>query len=163
MPTTAADLPTELFPLILDNLCRDDFGEEEEKRDVWVRDMTSCSLVCLYWANRCRCYLCRRHKLVIKSLMEFLTLEAYAVNGCTHLVPLYSVISRLDVDVYLEQTWQSVAWFYRTNKSRFLQPQATYLVLRGPVPASAHKISSWTYTTIAENKSLRRKRSFSSW
>lgn len=71
MPATAADLPPELFPLILDYLRTDNRGYEEYIRDVWVRDMMSCSLVCLYWANRCREYLFRGHEVVIKSLAEF--------------------------------------------------------------------------------------------
>lgn len=144
MPATAADLPPELFPLILDYLCTDVRGDDEDDRDVWVQDMMSCSLVCLYWANRCREYLFRGHEVVIKSLAEFLTLESYAADGCTRLVPLYDVIRRFTV----EQTWDSAAWCYRIYKSRLRALRWSELVLRGPVPShlprAAYRSPHWS-------------------
>lgn len=144
MPATAADLPPELFPLILDYLRTDNRGYEEYIREVWVRDMMSCSLVCLYWANRCREYLFRGHEVVIKSLAEFLTLESYATDGCTRVVPFYDVIRRFTV----EQTWDSAAWCYRISTSCLIRSGETRLVLSGPVPShlprAAYRSPHWS-------------------
>lgn len=145
MPATAADLPPELFPLILDYLPTNDQGREwNVEREVWVRDMMSCSLVCLYWANLCRLYLFSRHKVEINSLAEFLTLESYAADGCTRLVPLYDVIPRFTV----EQTWDSAAWCYRISKSRLRALRWSDLVLSGPVPShlprAAYRSPHWS-------------------
>lgn len=147
MPATAADLPPELFPLILDYLRTDVRGiylGYDPKRDVWVRDMMSCSLVCLYWANLCREYLFSDWTLVIKSLAEFLTLESYAAGGCTRLVQLHRFIRRFKV----EQTWDSAAWCYRIHKSCLIQSGETHLFLSGPVPShlprSAYRSPHWS-------------------
>lgn len=58
MSTTAsaAELPPELFPFILDYVGSADDGAEIKDQSR-VRDLQSCSLVCLDWANRCRAYL----------------------------------------------------------------------------------------------------------
>lgn len=150
MSATAADIPPELFPLILDYIRTDNSGEYERKRDVWVRDMMSCSLVSLYWANRCRDYLFHNESLVVQSLTDFLTLESYAANGSTRLVPVYSLIQHLDI----KQTWGSTAWCYRICRSRLLDlhkratTQEPNLILAGPIPphlsAAAYRSPLWS-------------------
>lgn len=87
MPSAmAADLPPELFPIILEYIGTDNRGELQWDKDR-TRELKTCSLVCLDWANRCRVHLYRQC-IVIKSLTDLVTLEAYAVTGSARLVPL---------------------------------------------------------------------------
>lgn len=112
--------------------------------------MSSCSLVCVDWANRCRAYLFRGATVVLKSQGELSILEAYAITGSPRLIPLNTLIRSLKV----EQTWESPAWCYQVCNSR-LSLGRRYdwiledtLVLRGPVPAdlppAAYRSPHWS-------------------
>lgn len=131
--STAADLPPELFPFILDYVRTDDEGWIGDRED-WARDMMSCSLICLDWANRCRYYLFNDEKVTVKSSTELSIMESYARNGSTRLVPLPQLFRALKV----EQTWQSSAWVWRVHAFNLHTGRRSTdedkLVLRGPVP-----------------------------
>lgn len=140
MPATAADLPPELFPLILTYVCTDDRGRDAYRGD-WVRDTMACSLVCRFWANTSRRALFDGRTVRVKSLAEFLTLDSFVDNGSTHLVPLSELISGLRI----VQTWDSAAWCYRVCNSRLfklstvrsiLEVPFYALTLQGPIPAN---------------------------
>ncbi|KAI0090861.1 hypothetical protein BDY19DRAFT_741680 [Irpex rosettiformis] len=90
MPTyaTAADLPPELFPLILQHLTDDDQGREYSRRSTKY-DLSAVSLTCRFWAERCRPHLFRSLNLQTKEhLYEFSELLDQASHALQEVTPL---------------------------------------------------------------------------
>ncbi|KAI0753934.1 hypothetical protein BC629DRAFT_1175167 [Irpex lacteus] len=132
--TTAANIPPELFPLILDYIGTDDRGDGSlsERRDIGLRDWQACSLVCLYWANHCRRYM---FYYLINNLHSKNQLDALrrliAFEGSKRLNPLSSLVSRPTLRV--QQTWDSRSWIHHIHPLP-LKNTTCNLTLRGPVP-----------------------------
>lgn len=149
MPLTAADIPPELFPRILAYVGTNDGGFRwniENMDDESRRDLKSCSLVCLDWANRCRDILFTR-EIGVLSQDELKTLGFYACHGSHRLKPVQDLIRKW----HLEQTWTSRSWCHMRYSTPFrprytrIHPYPNWgvhedddgyqLTLRGPIPA----------------------------
>lgn len=141
MPATGAHIPPELLPLILEYVGTGDRGEGE----VWdrnegegPRDLQSCSLVCVDWANRCRPVVFGR-PITMRSQKDMESLDFYAKHGSKRLVPIAHWIWKWT----LEQTWALRSWCHLRYNSSFRlpnpdghHPDGKHLELRGPVPSS---------------------------
>lgn len=140
-PATGADIPPELFPRILEYLGTDDTGKGEDWERAWgegLRDLKSCSLVCVDWANRCRPVMPWKG-ITVRLQEQMESLDFYAKHGSKRLVPIASLIPWWE----LEQTWASRSWCHLRYNSSFrlmnpegLRADAYNVKLQGPVPSS---------------------------
>lgn len=145
---TAANIPPELFPLILDYIGTDDYGDGSlsERRNRGLRDWQACSLVCLYWANHCRRYM---FYYLINNLHSKDQLDALrrliSSDGSKRLTPLGSLVARPTLRV--QQTWNSRSWIHHIHPLP-LKNSTCNLTLRGPVPAdlslTAYRSPHWS-------------------
>lgn len=145
MPATAAHIPPELLPRILDFVGTNDKGWAlpwERREGESLRDLKSCSLVSLHWANQCRDVLLGTWaRIKVRSLEEMKSLEFYAKHGSERLVLTPDLIQQW----CLEQTWASRSWCHVRYNSSFctknvdeddLHADGLALTLAGPVPSS---------------------------
>lgn len=141
MPATGADIPPELWPRILEYVGTDDRGE----RINWVRnegealrELKSCSLVCVDWDNRCR-PMVFWNGITVCSQKDMELLDSYAKHGSKRIVPIAHRIWKWT----LEQTWALRSWCHLryTSSFRITNTDGPYddgkrIELRGPVPSS---------------------------
>lgn len=140
MPATGADIPPELLPRILDYVGTNDRGYgwyryDDRNKGEGLRDLKSCSLVCVDWANRCRPALFDR-AITMRSQKDMESLNFCAKHGSKRITPIDHQIYRWG----LEQTWTSQSWCHLRYTSSFhLENDDTDgidLKLVGPVPSS---------------------------
>ncbi|KAI0791548.1 hypothetical protein BC629DRAFT_369065 [Irpex lacteus] len=88
---TGADIPPELIQRILFDVCEDadkllDLGTTVPNRKEAIKNITACSLTCVYWAHICRwqlfCIVC------IKSYEDMRAFLALVVNTPTKFLPI---------------------------------------------------------------------------
>lgn len=138
MPTTAANIPPELFPLLLSYVGTDERGAGapwERRRGEGLRDLQSCSLVCLDWANMCRPVIFGSKPVTVLSLEHMEGLEFYARHGSVRLTPIRTLLTGWE----LEQTWTSPSWCHRPHETAARLDCSVAadhrLHLSGPVPS----------------------------
>lgn len=104
---TAADLPVELFGHILDHIGADSCDDRH-----WSygkpQFLQSCSLVCVYWTNRCRDRLFRHRDIRIRSSADLDILHYYDAHGSQRLVPLRALIK----DIVLVHSLDEHVWYH---------------------------------------------------
>lgn len=139
MPATGTDIPPELWPRILEYVGTKAGGEGEDwerTRGHGLRDLKSCSLVCIDWENRCRHIIFTGIWIRVRSQEQIESLDFYAKHGSNRLVPISHRIYRWTP----EQTWASRSWCHLCyNSSLHLKSHDTDgvdLTLVGPVPSS---------------------------
>lgn len=137
---TAADIPHELLPLILEYVGTDDNGRGDPRDRGQDTDLQDCSLVCVDWANRCRPVLLDMW-IEVCSREELKSFEFYGKHGSRRLPPAADFIQGW----FLRQTWEGRSWCHVRYTSSFRAknpykhgPHADGLglELRGPVPPS---------------------------
>lgn len=130
VPTTAASIPPELFPLILDYVNTD----REGRRDVSQshRDLADCSLVCVHWAHCCRKQwekITLRSKEAAEDLVRF-------TNSRTRLPRIIDFVNI----VYIVHSSSSPSWIHLLSQIRWdppehrsidQEPRKIYLYIRG--------------------------------
>lgn len=98
MFASAADIPEELFELVLDILTRDvTLIRKPEDRAPAKRCMNRCSLVCKFWASRCR-----------PRIFSHLTLRS--IRDAHTLLSLSHTVRHYIVDLFLEETEPCEPW-----------------------------------------------------
>lgn len=60
-------------------------------------ELTQCSLVCLFWANRCREHVFSDRTLQINSYEDAEIVRRYVVDGCPRLTPVHRLITGIDI------------------------------------------------------------------
>lgn len=116
---TGSDLPNELLPIIVGYVVT-----EDNQR---LRDLATCSLVSVEWAQRCRPVLFR--SITVKSLERFEAIISSRIS------PLLTPIASLVRDITVVQDWHSWSWCHRLAGCSLDLYPVTRLVLQGPVPA----------------------------
>ncbi len=64
-----------------------------------LTDLKRCSLVCRFWANRCRQYMFAGRTLEIYRSEDAEIFRRYAIGGCAALIPVHHLIG--EIHVYL--------------------------------------------------------------
>ncbi|KAI0763898.1 hypothetical protein BC629DRAFT_1737943 [Irpex lacteus] len=144
----AARIPPELFDDILFFVNVDRVAQREEynrnngnyltrnrgepsPEDV-LTDLKQCSLVCLFWANRCREHMFSDRTLVINSYEDAEIFRRYVVGGCPRLMPVHQLISKIVV----YQHYKSGRSFLHLLFLPAIRDKFARLSIDGPVPES---------------------------
>lgn len=110
MPATGADIPPELFPFILAHVDPNIKGYHSLP-DSGTRDSgaVNCSLVCLSWAQQCRCILFRGREIQLSSMKQAAGFrELVTMAGNATLEPVLDMIASVSIDHDLRKgihTW----------------------------------------------------------
>ena len=155
--TTGADLPPELFDNIL--LFFDHYSHhhvihrldgcahmcstgavylKRSKHSHPIEDifdnLRQCSLVSLYWANRCRRYIFSQATLEISSREDAHVFTTYVTQGCPSLIPIHKLIS----GILVKQTYHhtSLSFCHAFHLWPYMKDNLKYssLDLIGPIP-----------------------------
>ncbi|KAI0693802.1 hypothetical protein BC835DRAFT_1053360 [Cytidiella melzeri] len=134
-PPAAERLPPEILAAIVAYVVHDFENECPANGDNRHRDtLSSCSLVCLFWAEQCRPQI---HKsLILRSPADLATLTAVTthVTG-TRLAPLLTLVCALSV----EQKLAECPWFhnvYAFARTRLPRAQVRLHVIGPSIPTS---------------------------
>ncbi|KAI0083241.1 hypothetical protein BDY19DRAFT_711092 [Irpex rosettiformis] len=143
--SASRQIPPELFDNILFYVCLDNrwagagdtldslnADDRSLSKNVLSRNATTCSLVCLHWANRCRQWLFRNKRLKICSFEEAQTLIRYATQGCASLVPVHKLIESIWVEQRYDRRQSFCDRLYMLKVK--LGVRLSELNLIGPVP-----------------------------
>ncbi len=160
-------VPPELFPRIIHWVSLLDFGVEAHEKilrdnngsaegvdpEEFIRAskepgptymLCICSLVCLYWANRCREYIFTRAILDIASREDAMAFRRYTVDCSPNLIPIYTLIRGL-------KAWMPYHSILQPSDSDHIVPRKSFLdllylpqtrnkleslVIRGPTPSA---------------------------
>ncbi|KAI0797434.1 hypothetical protein BC629DRAFT_1592465 [Irpex lacteus] len=134
----AARIPPELFDNILYYVnvhCTRSGTHLERKqggrtsRDM-PNDLTQCSLVCLFWANRCRQHMFSERTLEINSYQDAEIFRRHVVGGRPRLTPVYQLID----DIVVRQDYESGRSFLHLLYLPAIQDKLKSLTILGPVP-----------------------------
>ncbi|KAI0748979.1 hypothetical protein BC629DRAFT_968407 [Irpex lacteus] len=136
----AARIPPELFDHIIFYVNVDRYSQTHYKdlqrksgtpspNDI-LADLKQCSLVCLFWANRCRRYMFSDRTLEIKSYEDAKIFRGYVVGGCQRLTPVHQLIRRIIVEQDYESRRSSLHLLYLPA----IQDKLEVLSINGPVP-----------------------------
>lgn len=79
-----------------------------------MTDLKECSLVCLFWANRCREHMFSERTLVINSYEDAEIFRQYAVGGCPRLTRMHQFIGA----IHGAQYYYSGKWAPRSDKKQ---------------------------------------------
>ncbi|KAI0763892.1 hypothetical protein BC629DRAFT_1737939 [Irpex lacteus] len=139
----AAYIPPELFENILfyvnvNRVSQRKYGNGILKRyyrerlhpDDILINLKQCSLVCLFWANKCREYMFSARILEIRSYEDAKIFRRYVVGGCPRLTPVQQLISKLDVT----QNYIERSSFLDLLYLPAIQDKLDALHINGPVP-----------------------------
>ncbi|KAI0748977.1 hypothetical protein BC629DRAFT_1599073 [Irpex lacteus] len=137
----AARIPPELFDNILFYVnvhCRSGTYLERKRGGRTSRDMhnnlTQCSLVCLFWANKCREHMFSERTLKINSYEDAEIFRRYVIGGCPRLTPVHQLISQIVV----YQDYKSGRSFLHLLNLLNIQDKLNSLLINGPVPDGFH-------------------------
>ncbi|KAI0782481.1 hypothetical protein BC629DRAFT_1594256 [Irpex lacteus] len=170
-PGIGAILPPELFPTVLKwASLNDDRAETFERirnetrgkknvdrRHIWrefdkagpAYTLRSCSLVCLYWANRCREYMFTGATFYVWSLEKAELFRKYSVDGCRNLVPICTLIKTIEVAVVCERSRRSYLDLIYLPQTR---GKLEVVTITGPLPAGVpqlrHDTPHWSVTNL---------------
>ncbi|KAI0763910.1 hypothetical protein BC629DRAFT_1596844 [Irpex lacteus] len=97
-----------------------------------LTDLKQCSLVCLFWANRCREHIFRDRTLEINYYEDAEIFRRYVVGGCPRLTPVDHLISEIQVSQGYDSRRSFLDLLYLPD----IQDKLTSLAIRGPVPDS---------------------------
>lgn len=146
MATTGADLPPKVIDCILNNIgqpSHSTFPTERWWRAEGRRNVLSCALVCLYWANKCRQTLFRQdaafssfQPTIVRSASQLDELEFGLRRDKSRLQPITDLIDGW----YIEQDWKSASWCHRQHITPFKPRrnrgfESRHLALMGPIPS----------------------------
>ncbi|KAI0763917.1 hypothetical protein BC629DRAFT_1596848 [Irpex lacteus] len=111
---------------------------EASPEDV-LTDLKQCSLVCLFWANRCREHMFSERTLEIRSYEDAEIFRRYFVGGCSRLTPVNQLIERIDVTQNYSREWAPQTQERQTSFLHLLylpaiQDKLVDVSIYGPVP-----------------------------
>ncbi|KAI0731732.1 hypothetical protein BC629DRAFT_625863 [Irpex lacteus] len=152
LASLAARIPSELFDYILlyvnfNRTSRREYSwgktlgrnrGEPSPKDI-LTDLKRCSLVCLFWANRCRHYMFLKTTLQIQSYEDAEIFRRYVVGGCPRLTPVHQLIKH----IYVIQNYSGIrplqgserhASFLHLLYLPTIQDKLEELFIEGPVP-----------------------------
>lgn len=145
MRSLAARVPPELFDDILFYVNVNRASRRREKRGNYLirtggksrleyilSDLKHCSLVCLFWANRCREYMFSGATLRIECYEGAEKFKQYFVRGCSRLTPVHQFIREIQV----RQHYKSQRSFLHLLYLPAIQDKITQITIQGPVPDS---------------------------
>lgn len=145
MRLLAARIPPELFDDILfyvnvDRASRRhgkyEWGKSlqrnrgESSRNDVLTHLKRCSLVCPFWANKCREHMFSDRTLWIESYEDAEIFRRYIVAGCPRLTPVHQLIS----EITLRQDYESRTSFLHLLHLPAIQDKLKRLYIHGPVP-----------------------------
>lgn len=104
-----------------------------------LNDLKQCSLVFLFWANRCREHMFAGRTLEITSYEDAETFRRYIVQGCPRLTQVHRLIKRIDVTQNYSRELASKTHERQTSFLHLLhlpaiQDKLEELFIKGPVP-----------------------------
>lgn len=103
-----------------------------------LTDLKQCSLVCLFWANRCREHMFSEQKIWIRSYEDAEIFRRYVVGGCLRLTQVHQLIKWIDVIQNYSGDWASQDHKRQTSFLHLLylpaiQDKLQELSIEGPV------------------------------
>lgn len=116
---TAAQIPSGLLPLVFEYMGADAAKDEEDWQRRWndgLRDLKSCSLVCVDWANQCRPVLVPKLTIKVCSEGEMKKLDFFAKCGSKRLTPMADLIQ---LWILKRRPWTSQSWCRGRYRSSF--------------------------------------------
>ncbi|KAI0748980.1 hypothetical protein BC629DRAFT_130016 [Irpex lacteus] len=149
----AARIPPELFDDILfyvnvDRVSQcDEYNKgsslrrnrgEPDLKDI-LTDLKRCSLVCLFWANRCREHMFSDGTLWIRSYEDAKIFRRYVVGGCPRLTPVHQLIGHIHITqnysgILAPQDSERQTSFLHLLYLPAIQEKFKWLLIDGPVP-----------------------------
>lgn len=140
MRLLAGRIPPELFENILFyvNVNRDSQTHHKNlerksgtpsPKDI-LTDLKQCSLVCLFWANRCREHMFSHRTLRIQSYEDAEIFRRYVIGGCQRLTPVHQLIG----EIRISQGYQTGMSFLHLLCLSVIRDKLGGLFIEGPVP-----------------------------
>ncbi|KAI0748982.1 hypothetical protein BC629DRAFT_130072 [Irpex lacteus] len=113
-------------------------GGEPSPRDI-LPDLKRCSLVCIFWANRCREHMFSGRTLEIKSYEDAAIFRRYFVEGCPKLTPVHQLIRHVNITqnysgILAPQDSERQTSFLHLLYLPAIQDKLYRLSINGPVP-----------------------------
>ncbi|KAI0763921.1 hypothetical protein BC629DRAFT_969929 [Irpex lacteus] len=147
----AARVPPELFDDILFYVNVDRVSQRQMDYTTLIRhrgkpslndtltDLKQCSLVCLFWANRCRSHMFLESGLRIQSYEDAEIFRRYVVGGCPRLTPVHQLIGYLHITqnysgILAPQDSERQTSFLHLLYLPAIQEKLKWLLIQGPVP-----------------------------
>lgn len=140
MRLLASRIPPELFEDILfyvnvDRDSQESLNYLERKSGTpspndTLTDLKQCSLVCLFWANKCREHMFSEKNLNIKSYEDAEIFRRYAIGGCPRLTPVHQLIR----EIHIIQDYQTGMSFLHLLCLSVIRDKLGGLFIEGPVP-----------------------------
>lgn len=128
MVATAADLPPELFPIIIGYVTDAAQGRHFLSLEGTKKHLAACSLTCLWWAQQCRPHMFQY--LTLRSADDICVLRSLLASRTGRLPSIQGFIGTIQ----LEQSMVGPAWMYRAFLDPFLSTKRKYLTIIRPTP-----------------------------
>ncbi|KAI0748973.1 hypothetical protein BC629DRAFT_129786 [Irpex lacteus] len=100
-----------------------------------LTDLKRCSLVCRFWANRCRQYMFAGRTLEIYRSEDAEIFRRYAIGGCAALIPVHQLIG--EIQVYLRYDGLINSFLHLLYLS-VIRQKLRLLSIHGPIPTGFH-------------------------
>lgn len=139
----AARIPPELFDSIIFYVNCDritqrytdglyNTGKTSSNRN--LNALKRLSLVCRFWANKCRQYIFSGKILYLVWHKDAEIFRRYTVEGSSYLIPIYQLVS----EIWVNQSYESGSSFLHLLYLPVIQEKLTRLQISGPIPDDFH-------------------------